>query len=233
MSVAWETHNLKKILQMCLICCMSAAVFCGCDSIGTQIKWDDRELETESESDTEEVLFSEHLRGQDQTEAVRQLDNVQEDLPLVYVDVCGAVKVPGVYEIKAGSRIFEVIALAGGLAENADLTRINQAQPVEDGMKIRIFTVDEITESNIEAMPDQSLESSSENGYLPDQTKVNLNTAELSQLMTLPGIGESRARDILAYRSQHGSFQTIEEIMNINGIKSAVFDKIKDKIVVG
>lgn len=133
----------------------------------------------------------------------------------IYVHVCGAVKNPGVYEFVSGSRIYEAIEEAGGFTEEAATSQVNQAQVLEDEMRLYIPSIDELTSQSTE-----------ENG------KVNLNTASEEQLMTLPGIGEAKAKSIVTYREKHGGFKKIEDIMEISGIKEALFQKIEDLITV-
>ena len=135
------------------------------------------------------------------------------------VYVCGAVRHPGVYELAEGSRIYEAVALAGGMSHEASPTAVNQAQLLTDGEMIRIPTVDEETELASE-------EAAQEDGL------VNINTADLDELKTLPGIGDAKANSILAYREKNGAFASIEEIKNIEGIKDGVFAKLEDCIKV-
>lgn len=105
--------------------------------------------------------------------------------------------------------------MAGGFSEEAAVSRINQAEVLKDETRLYIPTMNEIVE-----------EQSKEDG------KVNLNTATKEELMTLPGVGQSKAALIIQYREEHGKFQTIEDIMNISGIKEGLFGKIKDYIKV-
>ena len=135
-----------------------------------------------------------------------------ERMQLLVCYVCGEVSNPGVYTLEADSRIFQAIEMAGGVTDVADVSHINLAQRITDGMRIYI-------PSQVE----QTLEI---------ETKVNINTAPKEQLMTLTGIGESKAIAIISYRETKGGFDTIEEIMEIAGIKQAAFDKIKDNITV-
>lgn len=157
----------------------------------------------------------------------------------LYVDVCGAVVSPGVYRLKSGSRVFEAIEMAGGLTRSADRGSINQADLLSDGEKIRVYTIEEarqLSGERLEALSCQEAEKLSgeprEGNLAKAEEKVNLNTADEAGLCTLTGIGKARAQDIIAYRTEKGGFRTIEEIMNVSGIKEATFHKIKDKIVV-
>ena len=137
----------------------------------------------------------------------------------IYVHICGEVNNPGVYELAEGSRIFEAVEAAGGFTEEAAQASLNLAQVISDEEQIVILTQDEAEEK-------ARLEREQAAGI------VNLNTASKEQLMTLPGIGESRAEDILRYRQESGGFQAIEEIMNVPGIKESAYLKIKDSITV-
>lgn len=137
----------------------------------------------------------------------------QEDSIFVYV--CGAVQQEGVYELPAGSRVYQAIEKAGGFLENAAITQINQAEVLEDEAQIYVPTVDELAEIQAE-----------------EDGKVNLNTASKEELMTLPGVGEAKANSIIQYREEQGKFQTIEDVMQISGIKEGLFEKIKDYIKV-
>lgn len=139
-----------------------------------------------------------------------------------YVYLCGAVKNPGVYRLPSGSRVYEAILLAGGLLENACEDGVNQAEEVTDGQMIKILTQEEAFHQ--EDLGQERQEQA--------DGRINLNTAEASELMTLPGIGESKARSILSYREEQGGFSSTEEIMNITGIKEGVYSKIKDYITV-
>ena len=148
-----------------------------------------------------------------------------ESLPWIFVHVAGAVHEPGVYQVETGTRVYQVIELAGGLTEEADQDFLNLAGSVEDGQKITVYT-----KAQVEA--GETREVYRADSVDEQEKKVNLNTADKETLMTLSGIGEARAEAILAYREEQGGFQSIEEIMEISGIKTAAFEKIKDQITV-
>lgn len=150
-----------------------------------------------------------------------QRQEVQEPEKSIYVYVCGAVAHAGVYELKPDSRVYEAIEKAGGLTQDAAVAGINQAALLKDEEQIYVpFVTDE---NNLEA---------AENQQEPESGKVNLNTATKEELMTLTGIGESKADSILRYREENGKFQSIEDIKQIEGIKDGVFQEIKDLITV-
>lgn len=185
-------------------------------------------LETEWYSLTEaETMYTETV-----SEAVVKAD-------AGYVYVCGAVYSPGVYPVHTGMRIFEAIELAGGFLPEADDTWLNQASIVQDGQQLYVYTKEE-TRKLRDGREAGAVQSAA--GFWPDgtaegqekqeQDKVNLNTADVKELMTLPGIGEAKARAVVEYRKEHGAFSSIEEIRQISGIKQAVFSKIKDQITV-
>ena len=127
--------------------------------------------------------------------------------------------------METGTRVYQVIELAGGLTEEADQDFLNLAGSVEDGQKITVYT-----KAQVEA--GETREVYRADSVDEQEKKVNLNTADKETLMTLSGIGEARAEAILAYREEQGGFQSIEEIMEISGIKTAAFEKIKDQITV-
>ncbi len=160
----------------------------------------------------------------------------QESRSLCYIHVCGAVSRPGVYGLEAGSRIFQAVEAAGGFTEEAAEGYLNMAEPVTDGMKIVVPKKEELSGLELYGMEGdhpagfvQELEESRKAG---EAGKVNLNTASKEELMTLTGIGASRAEDIIRYREAYGFFENIEDVMQVNGIKDAAFEKIREKITV-
>ena len=139
----------------------------------------------------------------------------------IYVYICGEVTNPGVYDLSENSRIYEAVDAAGGFTENAARECVNLASKVSDGMQITIYNKEEAA-----SLPSGSGSAGGNSGL------VNLNTATKEELMTLKGIGESKAEDIIRYREKSGGFKKIEDIMKISGIKEAGFQKIKDNITV-
>lgn len=167
-------------------------------------------------------------RGKSQTESSELKTNAglvlstekdtRNSIENICVYVCGNVVSPGVYEIASGMRVADAIELAGGVLEEADETVLNLADYVTDGQRIYVPNKEEAAAGNYEQDADGGL--------------VNINTAGINELTTLPGIGQSRAESIISYRENNGKFQSIEDIMNISGIKQAAFSKIKDYICV-
>lgn len=155
------------------------------------------------------------------TEISGKKEAKEESEESIYVYVCGAVAQAGVYELKQDSRVYEAIEKAGGFTQDAAVAEINQAALLKDEEQIYVpFTA----EAGNQKQEDYQAEAES--------GKVNLNTATKEELMTLAGIGESKADSIIRYREEQGKFQSIEEIKQIEGIKDGVFQKIKDLITV-
>ncbi len=152
----------------------------------------------------------------------------------IYVQVCGAVNSPGVYELSEGARVFEAIEKSGGLCEDAAPDAVNQAVVVTDGALIRIPTTEEWEKMQAEGgAADATGAAVMEADTLTaaaGEDRIDINQADEQTLMTLPGIGQSKAEGIVAYRNEHGSFASIEEIRNVSGIGDKLFQKIKDKI---
>lgn len=147
----------------------------------------------------------------------------------VYIYVCGAVELPGVYRLKQGSRLYEAVELAGGLTSAADESCLNMARQIADGEQVVILTQEEAQarkEAGTYQYPsgEEAQEASLGDGL------VNINTATAAELTSVSGIGEGRAQAIIAYREKHGSFASIEDIKKVDGIKDGLFSKIKDKI---
>lgn len=171
---------------------------------------------------TPEVTAS--LKEEEKAETEPELDPEVPETTLLVVYVCGEVLHPGVYELPAGSRLYQAIEAAGGLTETAADTYLNQAEPLADGQSVYVPTPEE-AESEGGPPPGAGMGAGSS-----DETKVNINTAGKEELMTLTGIGEAKALSIIEYRTTNGQFGAIEEIKNIPGIKDGVFQKIKDQI---
>ncbi len=189
--------------------------------------------EISGDSETTEVNASEFRETgltEDAAVSVSGIDDLPEEIPAgIYVYICGAVEKPGVYEVPEGSRIYELVEMAGGMTEEADETSVNLAQAVEDGTMVRIPTVEETASGGNSGW----VSSSGETGVGETSgKKVNINTAGVEELMSLNGIGEVKARAIVDYREEHGSFKSAEEIMQVSGIGESTYDRIKEDITV-
>lgn len=169
-----------------------------------------------------------------------------------YVDIKGAIKKPGVYFTNCNSNINDIIILAGGLNENANTSVINLAKKITDEMVIIIYTNDEVQNSNvvdtvikyvdkecncpnikndgcINNEIDKNITNKSDKD---DNDIVNINTASLTELQNLSGIGKSKAEAIIKYREQNGNFKNIEELLNVDGIGEKLYEEIKSNITV-
>ena len=150
----------------------------------------------------------------------RSESGATEDNPessVLTIHLVGAVNNPGVYELPAGSRVYQLIETAGGFSENADQDSINQARPLFDGEQIYINFYDSTTRSF---------------NPLAEEQKVNINKATLDELTTLPGIGEVRAGQIIAYREKNGYFSDPRELMDVSGIGEKTYQNIADLITI-
>ena len=203
----------------------------------------DQNREAESNAgDTDQNRKAEPSAGS--TDRTELSDASSEEEKTLVVHICGAVSAPGVYELPAGSRIIDAVEAGGGFLPEADEACCNLAEEIVDGCQIYIMTKSESCadgqtekKAGIQTSPDSDMQTTDRNvrsNSAPalENGLVNLNTADIAALMTLPGIGESRAKAIISYREQHGAFAQIEDIMKISGIKQAAFSKIKDKITV-
>ena len=205
----------KTVIFLFLILCMTA-VNTGCQKkqetdfiLENPKEHTDNEKQTEGNKDIKE--------GKSDSEKEKSTENI-------FVYVCGAVQKPVVYELLPGQRICDAIAAAGGLSEQAAGDSLNQAEVLSDGQMLRVLTTEEAASATVQ--PGQETAESSRDG------RVDINTADASALMSLPGIGQSKADAIIAYRNEHGAFKAPEELMNISGIKEGVYQKIKDSIKV-
>ena len=190
----------------------------GCQKNKTEIMLDGQD--TVSESETQDDTQAGNDATEDLAEAKISAEAELSEMPvetepeMIFVDVCGAVMNPGVYELDG---------------PEAAATAVNQAQPVSDGQQIYVPTQEEAEEGALPAAiqpADPGSETTDANGV------VNINTADAAALKSLSGIGDAKAQAILTYREEHGFFSSIEEIMQVPGIKESTFSAIKDKIAV-
>ena len=178
-------------------------------------------VETMEEEGTEAVFGEISANASDSDAADTEDVVASEDTITVYV--CGAVVQEGVYELPTGSRISDALLMAGGYDENALHGYVNLAERLEDGERIYFPDYQELEELGI--VPISTTESS-ESGL------VNINTADAEMLKTLPGIGDAKAADIIAYREEHGAFSSIEDIKNVSGIGESIYNRISSGITV-
>lgn len=169
------------------------------------------------------------LSGTSKSEEDENKENNKEGL--IYVHITGEVKNAGLVELKEGARIINAIEAAGGVTEKADLSKVNLAYILSDGLKLNIPGVDNINNTNI-------VGSSSGENILDEGSckisggKVNINIANQAELETVSGIGPSTALKIIEYRVAHGKFKKIEDLKKVEGIGEAKFNNLKNEITV-
>ncbi|MDO4166878.1 MAG: helix-hairpin-helix domain-containing protein [Eubacteriales bacterium] len=189
-------------------------------------------LHTEQNTSREETTF--HTASPAATSTNHSDDSSQQtgqpEEPAEYaVYICGAVRHPGVYRFSEAARVCDVIEAAGGFKKNAAIAAMNQARWIADGEQIEIPTVKQWKKTRHRT---EAAETSTGDTESSASGRINLNVATEAELMTLPGIGPSKAKAILDYRTQHGSFSSVEDIMKVSGIKEGVYNQIKDSITV-
>ena len=221
--------SLKTLKVPAIVICMLAAGICyscggqpdcAVDSGNEGIVMD---LGDSGQPDSEEDGSGKPDSGQIDS---GQPDSTQPSAAMVYVHVCGKVGQPGVYGLPEGSRVYEAVEAAGGIMDGGAADYLNLAETLRDGMKLEVPS-----ESQVKEWEAQGIKPAAD-PEAKTRSMVNLNTATREELMSLRGIGESRAEDIIRYRETYGGFQSIEDIMNVSGIKDAAFEKIKDSITV-
>ena len=173
-------------------------------------------------------LFSQKEESVEEIEAVvttvlaekTEVSTTQETV--IFVDIKGAVKNPGVYQMKVGDRVKDALEAAGGLTEEADSQKVNLAKRLEDQMVIVVPKVGEEAEE---------IPAGETRNEATKEEKVNINTATVEELKTLKGVGEKKAEAIIEYRKKNGSFQTKEDLMKVRGIGKKLFESFQERIV--
>lgn len=204
-------------------------------------------VEEEVVIEESEILIEDQETSEDEKDVIKN----------VFVDIKGAVKKAGVYEIEENKKVIDVVNKAGGLTDDADTSMINLAKQVKNEMVIIIYTKEEVrkysTKEEIIKVIDKECvcpeikndacinnkdntikeENNKVNdGDISSNKKINLNSATLEELLTLTGIGESKAKSIIEYREKNGGFKNIEEIKNVSGIGDSLYEKIKNNITI-
>lgn len=173
-------------------------------------------------------LFSKKEESVEETEVVvttvlaekTEVSTTQETV--IFVDIKGAVKNPGVYQMKVGDRVKDALEAAGGLTDEADSQKVNLAKRLEDQM---VIVVPKVGEEAEEIPAGETRKEATKEG------KVNINTATVEELKTLKGVGEKKAEAIIEYRKKNGSFQTKEDLMKVRGIGKKLFESFQERIV--
>lgn len=158
----------------------------------------------------------------------KEISQSETEDQLVTVDVKGAVKKPGVYQLQSNSRVHDALEKAGGLTDEADLKSVNQAQKLSDEA---VVYVAKVGENAVDVTTSAPASATSGTG----QTKsalVNLNTATEADFQTISGIGQKRAQDIIAYREANGRFKSVDELKNVSGIGAKTLEKLKEYVTV-
>lgn len=218
----------KRMIFICMIAVVSAFLLAGCGRKDAYV-----------------------ISGETLDESLADASSVDETVldsglsATIYVDVDGAVLQPGVYSLPDNARVFDAVDAAGGLLPEACSEILNQAEHVSDGQKLYIMTKEEwevqkeLGGSQEWTGTQEGTGKQGQNGTQGTQKQaeqddelVDLNRATESELCTLPGIGQTRAQAIIAYREASGGFRSIDEIQNVSGIKSGTYEKIKNKIKV-
>lgn len=202
---------LNRIKYIVVTVITFLVIFTGCQEEKTQIS-----LEKQEDGSTQQSTV------------------VSEDS--IYVYVSGQVKNPGVYCLKSSDRVFMAIDKAGGLTDKAQKTGIDMAKVLEDGQNLIILSQKEyeksLKEKNEKSANDESSDNSNSDKEGTEGSLVNINTADISQLTTLSGIGETRAKAIIAYREENGDFKSKEDIKNVSGIGESTYSNIEKMITV-
>ena len=210
-----HNYTVYALAAFALFFCMAliSSQLVGCAGAEPEPEFSLEEAEERAEADTSE--------GGSGPDSLRE--PVADETSYIYVYICGAVARPGVYELKEGSRIYELLSSCGGFLPEADSLFLNQAQPLSDGEKVYVPLLGEDAAGHL---------SEGQAAFKAEDDLVNINTAGVADLTSISGIGQSRAADIIAYREANGAFGRIEDIMNVPGIKEGLFAKIREKIKV-
>ena len=197
--------NLRiRIIEIAIIVVLSCVLFLACNHRSS-----DYGNEIEITAGSENV-----------SEVAAYTSEESKETATICVYVCGAVNSPGVVELPEGSRVEDALSLAGGFAPGAREDCINLATVLEDGQMIRF--------------PFEGEDAETIDDYTGEERdgRVNINKASIQELMTIPGVGESRAKAIVEYRETNGAFETPEDLMKVPGIKEGIFAKMKDYVKV-
>lgn len=236
---------MRKTIRINILILFVCIMLCGCTRREQLVLEEvpEERLSSEQQIPQEDGTEEENAAKLQSTE--EQNTAAQKAEPqTIYVHVCGAVVNPNVYELAAGSRVYEAVQMAGGFTEDADEIYVNQAQTLSDGVKLVIPTVEQtqamITENAEvdlvgivgEQGGVQETSASVQGSAALSDGKININTASEEELCNIPGIGATRAAAIIAYRQEKGGFSAVEDIMNVSGIKEGTYEKIKDSIKV-
>lgn len=220
-------------LTMTIVCgAVFSVLLLGCG------KREDGDMFQELNEETLETTFLEETEDASATKE-QEIDDTKQMQEYYYVHVCGAVNRPGVYKLDAKSRCCDAVEKAGGFREDAAKDYLNMAAEIEDGSRLEIPTQEQVSSSESDLQEqDQTrygLTSQKSDGDAStdiEKDRININTADISLLCQIPGVGESRAESIISFREENGNFTVCEDIMQVSGIKEGLYSKIKDRICV-
>ena len=199
----------NKILQMNIAMLILVSICCGCTEEKVTVASGDTYI-SEGQISTENA---------DTTNAETSFEAAEPETIVVYV--CGAVERAGIYELTSSARIADALEAAGGFSDEADVSYVNLAEHVTDGQRIYFPKEGEVA---------CRVSSDSERVSMEENVLVDINTADENTLITLPGIGSSRAKQIIEYRNSHGGFSNKEDIKNVSGIGDSIYENLEKYI---
>lgn len=234
--------NKKKIIISIVLLVALAIGFVIYILAGNSSEYSALDLENDALVDSGKNVENEQensMQSADNTNVTddgNDIDNtnqVTEEVVEIAVHITGEVKKQGLIYLKEGSRVADAIEKAGGETKNADLSQINLAYVLQDGQKIYVPNKNEKISQYITGNSgNNDTEENNTSDLSKEDSKVNINTANQSELDSLPGIGPSIAQKIIDYREENGNFKTIEELQNVKGIGDAKYEEIKDRVTV-
>lgn len=234
--------NKKKIIISVILLIILAIGFVIYILTGNSSEYSALDLENDAVVDSGEdvdngqensMQSADNTRVTDDGNDIDNTNQVTEEVVEIAVHITGEVKKQGLIYLKEGSRVADAIEKAGGETENADLSQINLAYVLQDGQKIYVPNKNEKISQYITGNSgNNDTEENNASNSNKEDAKVNINTANQSELDSLPGIGPSIAQKIIDYREENGNFKTIEELQNVKGIGDAKYEEIKDRVTV-
>ena len=207
-----------KEYKIIVICAGLGLVLGGCFLLKPSTQAPSKETNLQTEVTTVQRDSASEKEEKSQKEKTEEV--VEQDL--ITVDVKGAVKSPGIYDLPVGSRVNDAVQKAGGLTENADSKSLNLAQKISDEALVYVPTKEETT----------SQETHSNASNTKENKKVNLNKASLEELKQVKGLGGKRAQDIIDHRETNGKFKSVDELKKVSGIGAKTIEKLKEYVTV-
>lgn len=234
--------NKKKIIISVILLIILAVGFIIYILVGNSSDYSALDLENDAVVDSGEdvdngkensMQSADNTKDTDGDNDIDDANQITEEVAEIAVHVTGEVKKQGLIYLKEGSRVADAIEKAGGETKNADLSQINLAFVLQDGQKIYVPNKNEKISQYITGNSgNNGTEENNTSNSNKEDSKVNINTANQSELDSLPGIGPSIAQKIIDYREENGNFKNIEELQNVKGIGDAKYEEIKDRVTV-